>query len=288
MSADGSRPAGDGAAGGGHRTGEHRDRVALVTGGSLGIGRGAALTLARQGAAVVVHGLLRDAADDVVAEVRSAGGRAAAAWGPIDDPQTTRSAVDLAVQEFGGLHALVTSAGVQQYGDVLATSLEAWNRVFAINVTGVFLAVQAALPELRRSGSGSIAIIASVQATATQSDVAAYTAGKGALVALTRAIAVDEARHGVRANSVSPGSVDTPMLRGAAATFSDGTPDAVERLVAEWGRSHPLGRVATSAEVGEVVSFLTSPRASFVTGADIRVDGGLLAQLGAALPDAPK
>ena len=117
-----------------------------------------------------------------------------------------------------------------------------------------------------------------MQATASQANVVAYTASKGALVALARAMAIDEAGYGVRVNSVSPGSVDTPMLRASAAMFSDGTPDAVERTVATWGSAHALGRVATLDEVGAVISFIASPRASFVTGADIRVDGGLLAR----------
>ena len=129
-------------------------------------------------------------------------------------------------------------------------------------------------------------IVSSVQALATQTDVAAYTATKGALNALARSMAIDEAAHGVRVNAVCPGSVDTPMLRHSAGLFSDGTPDGIELTVAGWGRSHPLGRVAQPSEVAEVICFLASPRASFVTGEDIRVDGGLLAGLAVALPAA--
>jgi NAD(P)-dependent dehydrogenase (short-subunit alcohol dehydrogenase family) len=264
--------------------GEHVGRVAVVTGGSQGIGRAVALELARQGSAVVVHGLTLDPAEEVAEEIRRGGGRAAAAAGPIDDPATSEACVATATSEFGRLDTLVTCAGIQRYGDAVATSEKTWDEVFDVNVKGVFLAAHAALPYLRTSPSGSIVIIASVQATATQNQVVAYTASKGALLALTRAMAVDEAEHGVRVNSVSPGSVDTPMLRSSAALFGDGSERSAEAIVANWGTAHPLGRVAKPSEVGEVVSFLASPRAGFVTGADVRVDGGLLARIAAPLP----
>lgn len=264
--------------------GEHEGRVALVTGGSQGIGRGVALELARQGSAVVVHGETEGPAWETVREIEEGGGRATALCGRIDERETSSLAVDAALAAFGRLDTLVTSAGIQRYGDVPSTSEATWDEVFDVNVKGVFLAAQCALPHLRRSGAGSVAIVASVQATATQNGVAAYTASKGALLALARSMAVDEARYGVRVNSVSPGSVDTPMLRTSAALFGDGSQQGVERVLAEWGTAHPLGRVATASEVGQVVSFLTSPRAGFVTGDDIRVDGGLLARLAAPIP----
>lgn len=264
--------------------GEHDGRVALVTGGSQGIGRGIAMVLAAQGSAVICHGLTEDTAKETADEISRSGGRALPAWGPIDDPATSRSAVELAVSEYGRLDTLVTSAGIQRYGDVCSTSEQTWDEVFDVNVKGVFLASLAALPHLRDSPAGSIAIISSAQATATQNQVAAYTASKGALTALARAMAVDEAAYGVRVNSISPGSVDTPMLRTSAALFG-GAAEHAEKIVGNWGTAHPLGRVARPEEIGEVVSFITSPRASFVTGSEVRVDGGLLARIAAPLPD---
>jgi NAD(P)-dependent dehydrogenase (short-subunit alcohol dehydrogenase family) len=264
---------------------EHEGRVALVTGGSSGIGRGAVLALAAHGAAVTVHGATQDEAEAVAAEVRASGGRALAVCGPIQEAATTVSAVQATVAEFGRLDTLVTSAGIQRYGDAVSTSESTWDEVLAVNAKGVFLAARAALPHIRQTPAGSVVIVASVQATASQASVVAYTASKGALVSLARAMAIDEAAYGVRVNSVSPGSVDTPMLRNSAALFTDGTAEAVERTLAAWGSAHALGRVATMAEVGEVIAFLASPRASFITGDDIRVDGGLLARLAAALPD---
>lgn len=262
---------------------EHSGRVALVTGGSRGIGRGAAISLASHGAAVVVHGHELTEAESTAAEIVASGGTAIAVAGPIDHPATSDRAVASAIDRFGRLDSLVTSAGIQRYGDVTTTTLAEWNEVFAVNVTGVFLAARSSLPHLRRSEAGSVAIVASVQGTATQNTVAAYTASKGALLSLARAMAVDEAAWGVRVNSVSPGSVDTPMLRASALSHSDGSPDDVERVLAEWGTAHPLGRIGTASEIGEVISFLCGPRAAFVTGTDVRVDGGLLARLAAPI-----
>ena len=264
--------------------GEQSGRVALVTGGSSGIGRGAANELARQGASVVVHGLTIDEANLVVQEIRIAGGTAIAAAGPIDDPETTQSAVALALSEYGQLDVLVTSAGIQRYGTALDTPIEVWDEVFNVNVKGVFLACKAALPEIRKSQAGAIAIIASVQASATQANVAAYTSSKGALLSLARAMAVDEGPYGVRVNSISPGTIDTPMLRNTARILSDGSPAGMQARVDDWGSAHALGRTGTIQELGSVISFVTSPRATFMTGDDIRVDGGLLARLAAATP----
>lgn len=265
--------------------GELDGRVALVTGGSSGIGEGAALSLARQGAAVVVHGLDLPAAETVATRIRDAGGRAIAVAGAIDHAATSIAAVASTVGAFGRLDVLVTSAGVQRYGDAVETSEETWDEVLGVNTKGVFLAARAALPYIRKSPAGSVVIVSSVQGTASQSNVVAYTASKGALHAMGRAMAVDEARFGVRVNTVSPGSVDTPMLRAAAALWSEGTPEAVENTIADWGTMHALGRVATMDEVGEVIAFLAGRRASFVTGSDVRVDGGLLARIAATLPE---
>ncbi|QIG39430.1 SDR family oxidoreductase [Microbacterium sp. 4R-513] len=261
----------------------HAGRVVLVTGGSQGIGRGIAEVLAAKGASVVVHGLTQEFVDETVAAIGAAGGKATGTWGPIDRPQTTIEAVDAALRAYGRLDHLVTAAGIQRYGDAVSTSVETWDEVFGVNVRGVFLAAHAALPHIRER-KGTVTIISSVQATATQQQVVAYTASKGALNALTRALAVDEADHGVRVNSVAPGSVDTPMLRHSAAMFSVGTPEAVEATIADWGRMHALGRVAQPREIGEAVSFLASDAASFITGAELRADGGLLARIAAALP----
>ena len=248
-------------------TDELEGKVALVTGAAMGIGRAAAEALAARGATVVLldrqeaEPLPNGASQSIVADVR--------------DGIAVAGAVERAVADNGRLDILVNAAGIQRYGSVVDTSEETWDEVIATNLTSVFHTTRHAVPHLAATGDGAIVNVASVQAFVSQRGVAAYTASKGALVALTNALAIDHAPE-VRANAVAPGSTDTPMLRTAAAGFSD-DPDA---MVGEWGKMHPMQRVATAAEVGEVIAFLAGPRASFVTGTCVRVDGGLLSQLG--------
>ncbi|WP_328460638.1 SDR family NAD(P)-dependent oxidoreductase [Streptomyces sp. NBC_00448] len=264
---------------------EHAGRVALVTGGSSGIGRAAAELLATSGAAVAVSALDAAGTHETVEAITAAGGRAVPLVADVCDPAAVAEAVRRTVHAFGGLDVLVTSAGIQRYGTVADTDDKTWDEVFAVNVKGVFLAARAALPHLRRSaGGGAVVVVSSVQGRATQSNVAAYAAAKGALNALVRSMAVDEAPNGVRVNAVCPGSVDTPMLRRSAELFTDGSAGAVTRLLDDWGRDHPLGRIARPREVAEVIAFLAGARAAFVTGVDVPVDGGLLAKLAVALP----
>jgi NAD(P)-dependent dehydrogenase (short-subunit alcohol dehydrogenase family) len=180
----------------------------------------------------------------------------------------------LAAQSLGDLAALSHNAGIQRYGTVETTTEALWDEVFAVNLKGAFLISQAAMPLLRQS-KGSVVHMASVQGFAAQTGVVAYSAAKHGLIGLIRAMAVDAAPYGVRVNGVAPGSVDTPMLRDAVALADD--PDAVWHAI---DTMHPLGRPAKAEEIAEVVSFLLSPVASFMTGEVVRVDGGLMARLG--------
>jgi len=264
--------------------GEWSGKVAFVTGGSQGIGRAVVEVLAEAGASVGVCGLEVDLVDETVHAVRGAGGEALAAPADVIKARSVETAVAGTVERYGRLDVLVTAAGIQRYGTAVETDEETWDEVLAVNVKGVFLAAHWALPHLRRS-HGSIVVISSVQAHVSQAAVVAYSASKGALDALVRAMAVDEARYGVRVNAVCPGSVDTPMLRSSARQFSDGSDEGTQKLVEAWGRSHPLGRVAQPREIAEVVSFRASERPSFLPGEDIRVDGGLLVTAPVALPE---
>lgn len=263
---------------------KHEGKVVIVTGGSAGIGRGAAEVFASEGASVVVHGLTGTSVDATVQAITDAGGIAIGVAGDVAVEQTHRNLLDAAIQRFGRIDHLVTSAGIQTYGDAAETTPEDFDRVFAVNVRGVFLAVHCAIEQIRKN-AGTVTLISSVQGVATQNNVVGYTSTKGALNAMTRALAVDEAPYGVRVNAVLPGSIDTPMLRTSAAEWSDGTEAGQEAVIAEWGRMHPLGRVGRPHEVGYVCSFLASSEASFVTGAEIRVDGGLVSRIAAALPE---
>ncbi|TDD29410.1 SDR family oxidoreductase [Kribbella turkmenica] len=250
-------------------------RTVVVTGGAAGIGRGAVERFAASGDSVVA--LDRDA-DALAALEKELGVR-----GLVVDVGD-RAALAAAAADLGRVDVLVCAAGVQRYGTVVDTPPEVFDEVMAVNVGGVFFACQAFVPKLPRGGS--VVVVASVQAYAAQKSVAAYSMGKGALLSLVRAMAVDHAADGIRVNAVCPGSVDTPMLRTSAAEFGGGR--STGDVVAEWGRSHPIGRVATPGEVAEVIHFLASPAAAFVTGADVKVDGGLTAGLAVVLPEDQK
>jgi NAD(P)-dependent dehydrogenase (short-subunit alcohol dehydrogenase family) len=253
--------------------------VSVVIGGSAGIGLAAAWTLARHGSAVELAAIDPPGVDRAAGELRAAGHEARGTVLDVADPEQIASFMAGVAARHGRLSVLVNSAGIQRYGTVETTPLSVWDEVLDVNVRGMFLAAGQAVPLMRRSGGGAIVNVASAQATATQRNVVAYTASKGAIVAMTRAMAVDHAPDGIRVNSVSPGSVDTPMLRAAARDVCAEDPDSV---IAQWGSLHPLGRVGAPAEIADVILFLASPLSSFVTGADLRADGGVLA--GVALP----
>jgi NAD(P)-dependent dehydrogenase (short-subunit alcohol dehydrogenase family) len=245
--------------------GEFDGRAAVVTGGAKGIGRACALALAADGARVLIVDRDKNGARDLAPNVTFFEGdvsRAADATAAIED----------AVRAFGRLDMLINSAGIQRYGSVTDTPEEVWDEVLSVNLKAMYLTARAAVPHLSDGDGGAIVNVASVQAFAAQRGVAAYSASKGGVVALTRALAIDHAPS-VRANCVCPGSVDTPMLRWAAEKFGDSNPQAA---LDEWGAMHPLGRVAQAEEVANAVLFLASPRASFITGAALLVDGGLL------------
>ena len=187
------------------------------------------------------------------------------------------------VDRFGGIDILVCSAGIQRYGSVVDTSEETWDEVMTVNLKSMFLASKSAIPEMRKRGGGAIVLVASVQGLATQKTVAAYSTSKAGIIALARAIAVDFAAENIRANAVCPASIDTPMLRWAADLFrGDATAAAT---VDSWGGMHPLGRVGKAEEVAELIAFLSSARASFITGSEYKIDGGMMAELGVVLPE---
>jgi NAD(P)-dependent dehydrogenase (short-subunit alcohol dehydrogenase family) len=251
-------------------------KVAIVTGAASGIGAATVHELAAQGARVGVLDRDTAAAQGVVDAVAGAGGEAAAFGCDVRDGDACRAAVTGTAERFGGLDVVVCSAGVVRYGRVDELSEEDWDLQIDTNLRGIFLIVRHAIPLLRERGGGAIVNVASTQAFASQELVPAYTASKGAVVAMTRTMALDHARDGIRVNAVGPGSVDTAMLHYAADLFSPEDPDAA---IEGWGASHPIGRVITPPEVARVIAFLASDAASAVTGATYMVDGGATAKL---------
>nr|ACL11812.1 putative short chain dehydrogenase/reductase [Mycolicibacterium brisbanense] len=265
---------------------ELTSKTVVVTGGTSGIGLSTTESLLSHGATVAICGIDDTETQHAVANFADAYGKDRISGCAVDvtDEYALALFIDHCADRLGGIDALVTAAGVQSYGTAADTDVDVWNRTLAVNLTGSFLAVKHAIPHLRHRGHASIVLVSSVQAFGTQQGVASYAVSKAGLNALARSIAVDEAANGLRANAVCPASVDTPMLRASARRFSDGTSEEEGALVDAWGRMHPLGRVAQPSEIGEVIAFLCSERASFLTGAAVPVDGGLTASLPVALP----
>lgn len=257
-------------------------RRAVVTGAAAGIGKAVALQLADQGAVVYAIDVDAAALEALAVPARGAGRIVAVPADVTDEPAMTAAFKKIGAD--GGVDSLVCAAGIQTYGTVDATAMTTYDQTMSVNVRGAFLAAHLAIPQIRTQGGGAVVLVSSVQAYVAQQGVAAYAATKGALLSLMRAMAVDHAAEGIRINAVCPGSVDTPMLRWAASLHA-GSPEDVEAVVAEWGRSHPIGRVAQPGEVADVITYLLGPHASFVTGSDVKVDGGLTAGNAVALPD---
>ena len=262
---------------------EFKNAVVLVTGGSSGIGRCVAELFAREGAHVAVCGHEQEGVDATVRALEAMGADALGVVADVSSDVAMERLCEQVVARWGGIDVLVTAAGIQRYGTAADTTEAEWDLVVDVNLKGAFLATRHAMPHLR-ARRGAIVIISSVQAFASQTSVSAYAVSKAGLNALARSIALDEAHHGVRANAVCPGSVDTPMLRSSARRFSDGTASGERETLASWGKVHPLGRVADPTEVAEAVAFLAGPRSSFVSGVALAVDGGLLAALPVPLP----
>jgi NAD(P)-dependent dehydrogenase (short-subunit alcohol dehydrogenase family) len=246
----------------------------LVTGAAKGIGRAVAEQFAGEGAALVLLDVDADGLESAAAALRRAGAKIEAVVGSVASTADCQAAAERARSAFGGLDVLSHNAGIQRYGTVETTSHELWDEVIAVNLTGAFRISKAVMPMLRES-KGNVVHMGSVQGLASQAGVVAYSAAKHGLVGLVHAMAVDGAPYGVRVNGVAPGSVDTPMLRNAVAQADD--PAGLWQTINDM---HPLGRSARPEEVAQLVSFLASGKASFITGEIIRIDGGMLARIG--------
>jgi NAD(P)-dependent dehydrogenase (short-subunit alcohol dehydrogenase family) len=246
-------------------------KVALITGAGSGIGRVAAELFASEGAAVVVADVVAGAADQTVATITSSGGRARAVTVDVADEEQVADMVAAAVDTFGALHVLFNNAGIfpGDDGGVLDTPPSTWDRVMQVNLKGVWLGCRAAVPAMIDSGGGSIVNVASfVALMGAATAQVAYTASKGGVLAFTRELAVEYARSGIRANSLCPGPIDTPLLAELLA-------DPVRR---QRRLIHvPMGRLGRPEEIARAALFLASDDSSFMTGSALVVDGGITA-----------
>ena len=245
-------------------------KVAMISGGARGMGAVEARMFAREGAGVVIGDLLEEEGRKVVEQIGEAGGRAI--FVPLDVTSESQwgAAVSAAVREFGKLNVLVNNAGIAAVGKVEDTTVEEWDRVMEINAKGVFLGTKAAIPEMRRAGGGSIVNISSqLGLVGTDRSSPQYQASKGAVRLFTKATAIQYAKDGIRANSVHPGPTVTPMTEARRAD-----PQANELMLSRI----PLGRYGRPEDIAYGVLFLASDESSFMTGSELVIDGGWVAQ----------
>jgi NAD(P)-dependent dehydrogenase (short-subunit alcohol dehydrogenase family) len=248
-------------------------KVAFVTGAGSGIGRSAAIALAAAGASVVANDLASEGLDETVAEIESAGGKAAPALGDVRVRSDVAAAVEVARDRFGGLDVVLGNAAISIYEEFEQLSEETIDLVLDTDLKGALLCAQLAIPELKRRGGGSIIFVSSVQAYVTLPGCVPYAAAKAGLVAAARALAPEVGRHGIRVNAIAPGTIDTPMLHRDLSGMSSEEADGFLEQVA---LANALGRVGRPEEIADVVVFLASDASSYVTGTTVVVDGGYL------------
>ena len=247
------------------------DHVALVTGAGSGIGAEVAARLAHDGAAVGVNGLTADEVADTVARITAGGGRAVALVGDVSDPDDAERMVREVDEQLGGLHVLVNNAGLQEHTPFLELDLATWRRQLSVDLDGAFLMALAACRVMAPRGGGVVLNVTSVHEHQPRPGYAAYCAAKAGLSMLTKVLARELAGQGIRAVSVAPGAIETPIQGERSA-----------QDVREQEAGIPAGRLGTPAEVAALVSYLVSPAAAYVSGTTVVIDGALEQQVSLA------
>lgn len=244
-------------------------KSAIVTGAAGGIGRATALAMAAEGARVAVVDLNAAGLDEVAEQIRAAGGEAVTVVADVSAEADIESIVATTVEAFGGVDVVFNNAGIIRRTTVLETSVEMWDQVFAVNVRSIFLMCKHVVPVMAAAGGGSIINTGSGWGLKGGGRAVSYCASKGAVVNLTRALAIDHGAQGIRVNSVNPGDVDTGMLRDEARQLAQDTAGFLAEAA-----DRPLGRMGQPEEIAAAVVWLASDESSYVTGAALSVDGG--------------
>lgn len=251
-----------------------KDRVAVITGAGSGIGRASALEFAREGAQVVVADINAAGAQETVKQVEALGGQALAVQTDVASPESVQHLVQATLQAYGQVHVLFNDAAIQVNKTIEDTTVEEWNREIAVNLGGIFLSSRFFLPHLRQT-KGCIINMASVNGFFVEPMCAGYCATKGAIIALTKAMAIDHGKEGIRVNCICPGYIDAGLAWG----YFEAQPDPKAARAAA-GKLHALWRIGQPEEVGRLAVFLATDDASFMTGSAVVVDGGF----GSGLP----
>jgi len=251
-----------------------KDRVVVITGSGSGIGRASAIEFAKDGARVIVADIDFTTARETVMQIEAAAGAALAIQTDVSSPVSVQNLVRKTIDTFGQVHVIFNNAAIQVNKTVEETTVEEWNREMAVNLGGIFLCSKYFLPHLRKT-RGTIINMASVNGFFVEPMCAGYCATKGAIIALTKAMAIDHGKEGIRVNCICPGYIDAGLAEG----YFQAQPDpAAARSAA--GKLHALWRIGRPEEVGRVAVFLASDEASFMTGSAVVVDGGF----GSGLP----
>ena len=253
-----------------------RNKVVVVTGGSHGIGRNTAIEFAKEGAQVSIADIDIVQGKKIVNEIKDIGAKGLFIDADVSKIENCQKVVNNTVDTFGSIDILFNNVGIQSPGSYLNvedTPEEMWDIIMNVNLKSYYMMSKFAIPHIRERGGGVIINTASVQGLQSQNLVPAYAASKGGVLSLTRNMALDYAKDNIRVLAVCPGAIDTKMVRTAAALEGDDT----DQIIANWGKTHPVGRIGTGTDIANVVLFLASEKASFMTGEYVNIDGGYMA-----------